>query len=173
MKGATRRNLAMFRRLCGEDALAKVIIGTTNWGEVDLKVGEGREQQLCDKFWKDMAKSGVRRFENTPDSAKRICSVILKKICDQKPDDDDRHLLIQEELVELQQHLRQTGAGKELLEQLMSLQKSMAGNNDVEQRAVAAKLFQQIKDLHVNFSWRFKAFFNLAVSPSRMSRISG
>ena len=67
----------MFRRLCGEDALSKVVLGTTNWGEVDGSVGKRREGQLADGFWKDLKGSTMLRFYQTLESARGFLDVIL------------------------------------------------------------------------------------------------
>ena len=32
MNGSTRRNFDMFYQLCGDKALGRVVLGTTNWG---------------------------------------------------------------------------------------------------------------------------------------------
>jgi hypothetical protein len=80
MLGSARKNLAMFRKLCGEDALKKVVLGTTKWGEITDDVGQRREQQLRDNFWKEMIDEGsqMRRFLNTPESAWEMVSIILQ-----------------------------------------------------------------------------------------------
>ena len=40
MTDTALKNLDMFRKLCGDDALMKVVLGTTKWGEV----GDNREK---------------------------------------------------------------------------------------------------------------------------------
>jgi hypothetical protein len=54
----------MFRRLCGDDALRRVILTTTCWDEVSEEVGLEREHQLKSKIWKVMVEKGseVARF---------------------------------------------------------------------------------------------------------------
>jgi hypothetical protein len=46
MKGSAKKNLLMFEKLCGEDALKKVILVTTMWDKVPLDEAEAREKQL-------------------------------------------------------------------------------------------------------------------------------
>ena len=77
--GTTRRNLDMFSQLCGDKALARVVLGTTNWGDVDEKVGEIREQQLAKTFWKSMTASGSKllRFDKTERSARAFVEAIV------------------------------------------------------------------------------------------------
>ena len=47
MNGSTHKNLDMFYQLCGDKDLARVVLGTTNWGEVEEDVGENREAPIC------------------------------------------------------------------------------------------------------------------------------
>lgn len=47
MQGAARKNIRMFRQLCGnDDALSKVHLVTTMWDQVDESVGLRREKEL-------------------------------------------------------------------------------------------------------------------------------
>ena len=64
----TRITPFMFRQLCGDNALARVVLGTTHWSEVDVDEGKKREQQLAETFWND---SGSKlRFHQTESSAR-------------------------------------------------------------------------------------------------------
>ena len=67
MKAMTLGNLEMLCQLCGDEALARVILGTTNWGMVDINIGKKREQQLVKTFWNTMASSGSKslHFDRT------------------------------------------------------------------------------------------------------------
>ena len=58
MVGTAIRNLEMFKKLCGNDALVNVVLGTTKWGELRPEVGQKREKQLAELFWKDMIQRG-------------------------------------------------------------------------------------------------------------------
>jgi tRNA G37 N-methylase TrmD len=82
MKGTTLKNLEMFSQLCGDKALARVILGTTNWGEVNEAVGAKREQQLDKTFWSTMTASGSKsmRFLRTQASALVFLDAILNKL---------------------------------------------------------------------------------------------
>lgn len=53
MSGSSIRNLDMFKALCGEDAYKHVVLATTMWEQVDLKIGEQRENELKSKpdYW--------------------------------------------------------------------------------------------------------------------------
>ena len=174
MKGTTLRNLKMFRQLCGEKALETVILGTTNWGEVDESVGKRREDQLRGNFWKEMIESGseMRRFLNTQESAQAFLNRILDK--------NERRirsstsnaggLRIQEELVTLQRYIPETAAGTELrytIKQVLDMQK---GNvNSEEEAHYEQKLQEQLKALHIPFMRRLRTLF---VSHSQSFRTS-
>jgi hypothetical protein len=75
----SRKNMST--KLYGEGVLKNVILATTKWGNVRPGVGERREQQLCDIYWKRMLAqgSGVARFMDTPESAWAIVRIILSK----------------------------------------------------------------------------------------------
>ncbi|KAG0693792.1 P-loop containing nucleoside triphosphate hydrolase protein [Suillus ampliporus] len=79
MFSTSRRNLDMLRRLCGEDAEKNVILVTTKWNDVSPGVGERREQQLKDNFWKEMVKHGsqVTRFDGSHASTWDVINHIL------------------------------------------------------------------------------------------------
>lgn len=188
MLGTTRRNLNMFRKLCGEEALSRVILGTTKWADVLSDIGEQREKQLSDKFWKEMIGFGsvVRRFDKTQESAQAILNVILDKLTPPTPGEStpgsvghDPTLQIQKELVHLQRFIPETQAGQELrytLQQLLEMQKKMArelevGNSEGSDHQARAKMketqdnikktVKQIKDLKVPLPRRILAFFRL------------
>ena len=82
MKGATRRNLDMFHHLCGNKAFARVVLGTTNWGEVEKDVGLNREKQLVETFSEPMTTSGSKflRFDKTERSAQVFVDDILGQL---------------------------------------------------------------------------------------------
>ena len=54
MQGSFKRNLDVFRKLCGDGALRHVVLCTTKWSEVDAEVGKKRTEQLKRDFWKEM-----------------------------------------------------------------------------------------------------------------------
>lgn len=70
--GVARQNLRLFRKLCGDDNLASVLLVTTFWNEVDPKLGERRELllQRAPDFWKPMIDRGssvVRSKQDRPE----------------------------------------------------------------------------------------------------------
>ena len=66
----------MLRQLCGDNAFARVVLGTTHWGEVDEDEGKMREQQLARSFWG----SKSLRFEQTKVSARALLDFILNQL---------------------------------------------------------------------------------------------
>ncbi|KAH9436696.1 hypothetical protein MCOR02_000365 [Pyricularia oryzae] len=46
MQGSARKNLMMFKKLCGDDALKKVILATTMWDIVPTETAEARQAEL-------------------------------------------------------------------------------------------------------------------------------
>ncbi|KAG1731474.1 TKL/TKL-ccin protein kinase [Suillus paluster] len=74
MRGTPLRTLAVFKELCGTNALKNVIFTTTMWDEVSEHIGSQREQQLKTQFWQEMMLHGARtaRFTSSFDSAWEI-----------------------------------------------------------------------------------------------------
>jgi hypothetical protein len=60
MPGTAMRNLSMFRRLCGSNNFANVILGTTFWSKVGQATGEQRERELktSNEMWGSMISKG-------------------------------------------------------------------------------------------------------------------
>lgn len=71
-------SLRVFKNICGEN-MSGVTIVTSMWGDVSEYTGEGRENELKNKFWKEYMANGcvIERFHNTHDSAWRIVSSML------------------------------------------------------------------------------------------------
>ena len=157
MRGATIKNLDMFFQLCGHEALARVVLGTTNWGEVNKERGEEREQRLATTLWKTMIDSGSKmlRFDDTKESAWTFLNTIRDQL---KFDENgkiknDIALLIQKEIVEHGRSIPETAAGQKLrytLKQRLELQK---GNGIfVNAAALPASIEKQIDALHIPFT---------------------
>ena len=107
MTGMAVKNLEMFKKLCGDDALVNVVLGTTKWGEVPPGVGEKREKQLAEEFWNEMIQCGsiMTQVDTDASSAWAIVHHILWN-----PPID--FVLIQDELVEQRRTVLQTTAGQ-------------------------------------------------------------
>jgi hypothetical protein len=156
MKGTTLRNLEMFFQLCGDKALARVILGTTNWGEVNETLGAKREEQLDKTFWSTLTASGSKsmRFLRTQASAQAFLDAILNKLefgADEEILSDNIVLRIQDELVELERRIPETAAGKKLrysLEQLLEIQKNEANSENAV--ALSVSIEKQISELRIS-----------------------
>ena len=67
MQGSAKRNLLMFKKLCGPDALKQVTLATTMWDRVSEVEGEARERELTSTpdFWGWMVGHGSRVCRHT------------------------------------------------------------------------------------------------------------
>ena len=83
--GTSLKNLQVFRKLCGKDALDRVYLTTTMWDEVESSVGERRLNELKTAYWKVMINQGARIAccKSSDDSSKRLVRqiVILRITC--------------------------------------------------------------------------------------------
>ena len=98
--------------MCGDQALQNVVIVTNMWGKVTPEVGDAREQELADSFFKPAIDKGalLLRHENTAGSARDIIQGVLRK--------KQVTLQIQEEIVDHRKRIEETAAGRELLREL-------------------------------------------------------
>lgn len=62
MQGSAKKNLFMFKKLCGPNALKHVILATTMWDRVSEAEGKARENELTTTpdFWGWMVSQGSR-----------------------------------------------------------------------------------------------------------------
>ena len=116
MGGNAKKNLRMFRELCGESALKNVCITTTYWSQVTQEVGDRRERQLRESpnLFKSFLDAGAQldRWLDTPASAQLIVDSLIVK--------DQTKLQIQVELDE-GKTLEETRAGSVLKEEITAL----------------------------------------------------
>ena len=116
MAGTPLKNLRVFRKLCGRDALGKVHLTTTMWDDVDQSVGERRLDELKTDYWKAMIMHGaqIARCRSDDDSSKIIQRIVGQEAA-------RKVLLLQEEMADLKKELEETEAGQELYSQLERL----------------------------------------------------
>ncbi|KAF9004248.1 P-loop containing nucleoside triphosphate hydrolase protein [Cyathus striatus] len=171
MLGATSKNLELFRKMIGKDALSSVILGTTKWSEVSEKVGNARQKLLKDKMWWEMIKNGseVFRFDNTEESAS-----IMINHCVLKSNLNHNVFLLQKELVDLHRTVPNTESGKMLrniLEQFLRLQKDKgsAPQNETQKALEAVKALEVSlpSSLWLKFSTRLENIFRYSGSPQK------
>ena len=159
----------MFRKLCGDEALKNVVIGTTKWDDVELEVGQQREIQRRDDLWKEMIQHGSVVMQVHDDSVWNVVNHILEN----KTIDS---VLIQNELMKLRMIIAQTSAGQELrftlkeeLEvQIQAMhQLEMEEKDEWHERKVAANrariraTVNQLSELEVPINFRKKRWLNL------------
>lgn len=110
--GSGLRNLKMFRRLCGTENLANVVLATNMWDQVDPELGNRREAALKDDpvLWKKMIEHGSRVFRQDDGRVSGL-QILTYLISLRSP----MVLDIQRELVDSKMMLKDTRAGKELL----------------------------------------------------------
>jgi hypothetical protein len=115
MTGSAKKNLFMFKKLCGPDALKHVVLVTTMWELVNERTGKERQLELetTEEFWGYMLRKGSRieQHMNTPDSARRIVQLFMAK---KSRPSSPVLLAIQDEMVNNNKDLDETEAGKGL-----------------------------------------------------------
>uniref|UniRef100_A0A0D2Y0J9 G domain-containing protein n=1 Tax=Fusarium oxysporum (strain Fo5176) TaxID=660025 RepID=A0A0D2Y0J9_FUSOF len=107
MGGSAKKNLMMFRKLCGEESLMNVILVTTMWEDEYAAIGERREQELIATggSWGALVEEGaqINRHNNTRSSAMPLLRTIAKS--------DRVTISIQKEMVSEHKDLNKTEAG--------------------------------------------------------------
>jgi hypothetical protein len=81
MRGSFRQNYDLFGKLCGNEAMANVVIATTKWDQISEEVAAMREKELKGKFWANILSLGcvTARYTNTHESAWDIVNLIIPK----------------------------------------------------------------------------------------------
>ncbi|KAF3921970.1 hypothetical protein ABW20_dc0103622 [Dactylellina cionopaga] len=83
MGGTARKDLNMFKKLCGEDSFQNVVLATTMWENVLPAEGNSREQDLrtSTEFYGTMIQKGSAMFRHTGDrnSAMNIINHLVNK----------------------------------------------------------------------------------------------
>ncbi|KAL3479241.1 hypothetical protein BJX99DRAFT_86652 [Aspergillus californicus] len=136
MQGSAKKNLILFKQLCGQDALKKVILVTPMWDKVLKKEGSSRGKELINtpEFWSWMLGKGssTHRHDNTEASARSIVNQLASH---HSPITTD----IQRQLVDERLTLDQTSAGQELQGELLREKAKWAKERkEIEQHMRAA-----------------------------------
>ena len=81
MAGTPLTNVRFFEELCGNE-FSTIVLATTMWDEVDPEIGEQREKELREIYWKTMIDRGstVKRFLSTPVSASDLLRPIVNQV---------------------------------------------------------------------------------------------
>ena len=150
MGGNAKKNLRMFRALCGENVLKNVCIVTTNWSRVTQEEGDMRERELRESpnLFKPLIDAGAQlnRWHAGAEfaSAQSIMDYLIRK--------DQTKLQIQVELDE-GKALEETGAGSVLKEEMIALAEKhkvdmQALQEEIEEatKAKQAELLAELKE---------------------------
>ncbi len=113
------KNLHIFQKLCGSEALQNTILTTTMWDEADRTFGEMEEMNLVQGCWQSTMSQGAEtmRYWNTEESACGIIDHVLSHRQGQFTLD------LQKELVAEGKGLLKTGAGEYVFGELQALVK--------------------------------------------------
>lgn len=160
MQGSAKKNLLMFKKLCGNEALQQVVLTTTMWDKVPHREAEDREKQLVNtpEYWGFMVSKGstVYRHNNTVESAIRIIEKLARGSCTVTLD-------IQNQMVNQKQDLSQTAAGRELEGEIIKERQKWAAElkDAQEQMKEAIRLRdkeseQVLRELKDNFTTRMQ-----------------
>ena len=168
MAGTPLKNLRVFRKLCGQDALDKVYLTTTMWDEVDPNIGERRLEELKTDYWKSMIMQGaqVARCRNDDDSPNKVIQHILVQEAAREA------VLLREGMADLKKELKETAAGQELYsqleklseKQLMLLQRIGEERKAASDPSVLAELQEEYNDLRVQIDNRLRQMQELKLS---------
>jgi hypothetical protein len=116
MGGAAKKNLRVFREVCGDENLGHVRIVTTNWNVVDEKQRNSRQAALAQGAFKPLIDAGADlcRHDKGVESARSIMSQLIHQ--------EPVTMKIQEELNE-GRALGDTSAGAVIVEEMKELKK--------------------------------------------------
>ena len=136
MQGSARKNLIMFKELCGQDALKKVILVTTMWDRISDEEGVKREKELTEtpEFWGWMLAKGstCHRHCNTEESAKQVVHQLSNHNTPIATE-------LQKQLIDENRSLDQTSAGRELQSEILKEKKKWAKERrEIEENMKAA-----------------------------------
>lgn len=116
MLGSSIRHLRIFQALCGKSCMGKVTIVTTHWDRVSQGVGEERESELKEHYWKELITDGatVAQFRGSLEDADAITKRLMQ-------DPQLVRLAIQEQIIGCT--FEETDAGRIVNEQMQSLRR--------------------------------------------------
>lgn len=135
-------NLLMFRALCGDDPLRKVVLATTFWGDVkNLERAREHEEELktTPEYWGDMLskKATMTQFHDTQESALNILRSLLER-------EEKISLKIQKEMVDEDLDLGRTSAGETLNRELNRMAEKYA--KDLERHKADMRAALEARD---------------------------
>ncbi|RXW14637.1 hypothetical protein EST38_g11219 [Candolleomyces aberdarensis] len=157
-------NVKVFRKICGDGGLSRVILATTRWDICPPETGTRREEELEKNFWRNLLDQSqakgtatMKRLPNGAEHAWQIIDTILEK--HGHAEVDGIILNIQHQLVTKGKKLQQTDAAIELRRKLQVLLNESSSSSVKTRRENLEKVVQQVKELKIPFSSRIKSFF--------------
>ena len=137
--GSGMKNLRMFRKLCGEQGLGSVVLATTMWSLCPAADARRREDQLVNQndLWKFLVGRGARVFRQDDGavSGQKIIDYLINRA-------QPVTLDIQREMVDQGLKLAETGAGREVQEELERLKEK----HEKEMREIRQEMEEAIKE---------------------------
>ncbi|KAF2807133.1 P-loop containing nucleoside triphosphate hydrolase protein [Mytilinidion resinicola] len=143
MQGSAKKNLFMFKKLCGPNALKNVILATTMWDSVREADGAARESELISTpgFWGWMVSQGskVYRHSGSTRSAFGLIQTLMQ--------DNARITLdLQQQMVNEKKDLDDTDAGKEVQAEIIKERKKFEKMFAEVQQQKEEALYDQDKE---------------------------
>lgn len=140
MQGTGKMNMWLLRKLCGAEAVNKVVLNTTMWELVEESTAELRLKELeeTEEFWGYMKRNGagVHRHYNNKESALAVLGRFVPQGRNVEP--EVMKLAIQTELADDHKTLDQTDAGK-ILNVEWAQEKETLENETLENEIVEAR----------------------------------
>jgi hypothetical protein len=137
--GSGMKNLRMFRKLCGEGGLGSVVLATTMWSLCPAADAGRREDQLVNQndLWKFLVSKGASVFRQDDGvvSGQKIIDYLINRA-------QPVTLDIQREMVDQGMKLGDTGAGREVQEELEKLKEK----HEKEMREIRQDMEEAIKE---------------------------
>ncbi|KOC13667.1 hypothetical protein AFLA70_442g000910 [Aspergillus flavus AF70] len=118
MEGSKLTILDLFKALCGNDCLPRVVLATTHWNDFQRPDLERFEEELETTYWKDMIEYNGRAFrQENLDTAREIINHIINLA-----KAGGIILQVQKQRVDQQMPVSETSAGHTLNSELLTLQ---------------------------------------------------
>jgi hypothetical protein len=162
-------NVKVFRRICGDAGLSKVVLATTRWDICPPETGAKREKELIENFWTNLlgnpetgkGKAKMMRLRTNDDSASALDIVLEILGMVEAAELDSGILSLQEQLMAKGKKFQQTDAAVELRKKLLDLLKESGSASSANRRERLRSLMQQVGDLKIPLGTRIKAMLRM------------
>ncbi|KAK2743511.1 hypothetical protein FQN57_004808 [Myotisia sp. PD_48] len=161
MQGSAKRNLTMFKKLCGDDVFTSVLLVTSMWDLVSASVGASREKELLDtpEFWGWMKNRGSKTFrlDHSAQGAKKLLQYFVPVV--------HSHVVldIQHQMVDDKKPLEETSAGRVVAEAIAAerkrFQRELQVMRDEMKKAIETKdkeAEENLNDLKMEYDVKLK-----------------